>query len=168
MLHFAYDGSIHGDWVAFYAIRVAARMHDRTLRLLHVTEGGRGSEAVFQRVDTIAGFCHNAGVQLSTEFLEQREDVTAALPRGRDTFVLSGTRSRSRRGGFLAGTVAEKLLNARQFQALAVRVVQPGLLGWPRDVLVPVAGHPQGFRGGRRVDSAKRASLTRGNWHGKI
>jgi nucleotide-binding universal stress UspA family protein len=45
----------------------------------------------------------------------------------------------------LAGTVSEYLLRDSPCQVLAVRVVQPGLLGRPRNFLVPVAGHPVGI-----------------------
>ena len=39
MFYFAYDGTIHGDWVSHYALRLAAQHPDRELRLLYVDEG---------------------------------------------------------------------------------------------------------------------------------
>lgn len=39
MLHFAYDGSINGDWVSHYAVQLASAQHDRTLRLIHFRGG---------------------------------------------------------------------------------------------------------------------------------
>ena len=38
MIHFAYDGSINGNWTAHYALRLAAQHSSRSLRLLHVQE----------------------------------------------------------------------------------------------------------------------------------
>jgi nucleotide-binding universal stress UspA family protein len=44
--------------------------------------------------------------------------------------------------------VAEQLLRSRHCNVLAVRVVQPGVLGLPRRLLLPVSGHPRGIRSG--------------------
>ena len=38
MLVFAYDGTLNGDWVAHYAVRFAANLRDRKLRLVHLYE----------------------------------------------------------------------------------------------------------------------------------
>jgi nucleotide-binding universal stress UspA family protein len=45
----------------------------------------------------------------------------------------------------LAGSVAEQLLRVHECPVLALRVVQPGLLGLPHHLLLPLAGHQSGF-----------------------
>jgi hypothetical protein len=44
---------------------------------------------------------------------------------------------------FLAGTVAERLLEAGRFPVIAIRVVHPGVLGQPGSVLLPFAARPR-------------------------
>jgi nucleotide-binding universal stress UspA family protein len=44
--------------------------------------------------------------------------------------------------------VSERLLAAKRFNVLALRIVQPAILGAPHNVLAPVLGHPQGFVSG--------------------
>ena len=48
MLHFAYDGSIHGDWVARYAMRMATRLPEPRLQVLHIRDGQR-SDSVLEK-----------------------------------------------------------------------------------------------------------------------
>jgi nucleotide-binding universal stress UspA family protein len=67
---------------------------------------------------------------------------------GANSFVVCGTRVLGGGRGLLSGTVSERLLRAGESNVLALRVLQPGLLGCPRDVLLPVSGHPRGFRSG--------------------
>ena len=50
------------------------------------------------------------------------------------------------RNGVLAGIISEKLLRCKLFNVFAIRVVNPGLLGNPGDLIFPLAGHPRGFK----------------------
>ena len=45
-----------------------------------------------------------------------------------------------------SGTVTEQMMKLVRFNVLALRIVQPGLLGLPGNILVPVSGAPTGFR----------------------
>jgi nucleotide-binding universal stress UspA family protein len=152
MIYFAYDGTIHGDWVSHYAIRLAVHHSTRELHLVHINEQILSPLALEERIAAIDAQCQRAGVRLQAEIGTISGDVSqsleARLPTGPETFVLCGTRSRRSRSGWLSGTVSERLLQSNLRQVLAVRVMQPGLLGLPRDFLLPIAGHPQGFRGG--------------------
>jgi nucleotide-binding universal stress UspA family protein len=150
MLYFAYDGSIHGDWVAHYAIRLAGRLPQPGLRLLHVEDARLSPGSLKQRLERIAAECRMLSVPLEVGIHPERKSVSATLqalvPSGSEHYLVCGTRMRHRGRGFLAGTVSEQLLRNRPCQVLAMRVVQPGLLGRPRNFLVPVAGHPEGIQ----------------------
>jgi nucleotide-binding universal stress UspA family protein len=78
-----------------------------------------------------------------------RRTVAATLldtiPAGRETLRVCGTRVRPGHRGLLSGTVSEHLLRVGHCPTLALRVVQPGLLGLPREFLIPLAGHPRGL-----------------------
>jgi nucleotide-binding universal stress UspA family protein len=63
-------------------------------------------------------------------------------------FLVCGARAKEKGRGLLAGTVGQRFLRIGGRQVLALRVVQPGLLGAPHRLLVPVAGHALGFRPG--------------------
>jgi nucleotide-binding universal stress UspA family protein len=146
VLVLAYDGSLHGDWVAHYAARFAASSPARRLHLVHVLDGEPSSHLV-ERLARIDDECRRIGVELSTERVARgRAGVAARLldrcPRGADTTLVCGTRARGR--ALLAGTVAEELLAAREVRVVAIRAVHPGVLGQPRRVLLPIAGHPRG------------------------
>ncbi|EKD34523.1 MAG: universal stress protein UspA-like protein, partial [uncultured bacterium] len=67
------------------------------------------------------------------------------IPPGENSYCLCGARIAPRGRGFLAGTVSERLLRSRKFNVMAIRVVNPGLLGRPTNLLFPLAGHPRGF-----------------------
>ncbi|MCB1327047.1 MAG: universal stress protein [Spirochaetales bacterium] len=142
-IYFAYDGSLNGDWVARYAIRAAARMASRKLHIVHVLDG-RLPEGVFN--DRLIGLereCKARDVDLQTTIVPRRAEVAASIveqiPAGPGSLLYCGTRARSRRG-FIAGTVAARLLKQSHCHTIAVRVVNPGLLGDPRDVLLPLSG----------------------------
>lgn len=149
MIHIAYDGSLNADWVARYAIRFAAHSPERTLILLHVLDGNLPAADLERKIEHLRRECQNHGVELYPQFLPLTEDVfrslTKAVPAGYESFVVCGTRVRSTRKPFLSGTIAEQLLRHAAFPVLAVRVVQPGLLGTPRELLIPLAGHPRGL-----------------------
>jgi hypothetical protein len=151
VIYLAYDGSLNGDWVFRYALRFAAHPGEGALTLVHVRDVRLPNGMLEAKVDRIRLECSRQGVDLRLDIRSPEKSVfqtlVRAIPPGRESFVLCGTRVRSRQKAFLAGTVSEKLLGAARFQTLALRVVQPGLLGFPRVFLIPLAGHPRGFKG---------------------
>lgn len=150
MLYLAYDGSLNGDWVSRYAVRFAARTEARELRLLHVADGSVPTTRLRHKLERLEHDGRAQGVRVVAETCPIRDDVLRtllrAIPPGGDHVVVCGTRVRSRGQAYLAGTVSDKLLRSGPFNVLAVRVVQPGLLGHPSALLVPLAGHPRGLR----------------------
>ncbi len=152
MLYFAYDGSINGDWVSHYAIQLAAAHPQGKLQLLHVCGGKPSLPQVQEKLLRMRAECERLGVELLSKMLPRQGQVLHAIltsiPAGSDSYLVCGTRVRERRRGLLSGTISEKLLRSEHCNVLAVRVVQPGLLGLPRSLLLPVSGHPRGFRSG--------------------
>lgn len=150
MFHFAYDGSINGDWVSHYAIRLAAAQEDRRLDLVHVRDGRAKGAELEEKLDRLRGESERHGVELLVHRLPSARRVAdairAVVPAGSEHYLICGTRVRERRRGFLSGTTSEQLLRSGHCNVLAVRVVQPGLLGSPRRLLLPVAERPGDFR----------------------
>lgn len=146
MLHFAYDGSLNADWVSHYAIRLASHHPDRRLSLLHVDDSALARPELDDRIARIETECQRASVELHVQIHRRRGSVADSIvrhvPRGPDSFLVCGTRARQKNLAFLAGTVSEELLGRAPFHVLAVRVVEPGLLGLPRRMLLPVSGRP--------------------------
>ena len=149
-IYLAYDGSINSDWVARYAVHLAGNIRAEHLTLVHIREGSISDDRLDHKIADITAQCRKSGLDLTVSFLSGSRDVTAtllkAIPTGSDTYCICGARATSRGKGFLAGTISQKLLRARQFNTLAMRVVNPGLLGCPANVMFPLAGHPQKFR----------------------
>lgn len=149
MIILAHDGSIYGDWVARYAVRFAASEQDRKLLVLHVREGRICPEVVESRLSLIASECDSFDVEFLPKYLPLGSSVyrslRQAIPPNKKALLICGTRVKSRKNRYLAGSVAEKLLRMHECPILALRVVQPGLLGNPHDLLLPLAGHLQGF-----------------------
>jgi nucleotide-binding universal stress UspA family protein len=149
MIILAHDGSLYGDWVARYAIRFAATEADRKLLLLHASDGRVEETVAAARFARLAEASADAGVACHLEVLPLGPSVhrtlRQAIPHDPDALLLCGTRVKPRRQAFLTGSVAELLLRGHQCPVLALRVVQPGLLGLPHDLLLPLAGHASGF-----------------------
>jgi len=148
-IYLAYDGSINADWVSRYAIRMAANLENRSITLVHIPDGSIPPEVIRRKLHAIAEECSSHGIKLHCEQPPLRHTVfrtlLATIPPSPDSYCICGARITSRRGGFLRGTISEQLLEARKFNVLAIRVVMPGLLGCPDDLLFPLAGHPRGF-----------------------
>jgi nucleotide-binding universal stress UspA family protein len=142
VIHLAYDGSLNGDWVARHAIRLAAHPVEGVLRLTHVRDGSLEPSVLRARMDRIEEEAREQGVRLERRIVELEGSVhatlAACLPRDRSHRIVCGTRIRSKRG-FLAGTVSQRLLRRPGLRVVAIRVVQPGLLGHPRHFLIPLA-----------------------------
>jgi nucleotide-binding universal stress UspA family protein len=148
MIILAHDGSLYGDWVARYAVRFAAAEADRKLLLLHVLDGRIEPAIAEARLARLGEECAAAGVICHRELLPLGQSVHRALrqatPHEPAALLVCGTRVKPRHQAFLTGSVAELLLRGHQCPVLALRVVQPGLLGLPHDLLLPLAGHPDG------------------------
>ena len=149
-LYFAYDGTIHGDWVAQYAMRMASHLDEPVLRLLHIDEGKLARDELERRLDRLRIESQRNGVTLEVELRPNTDDAFRELlnfvPPGKNELLICGTRVRPTRAGGLNGTVVEQLLRGEKFSVLALRVVQPGVLGVPLDFLLPVSGHPRGLQ----------------------
>ncbi len=150
MLYLAYDGSLNGDWIARYAIRMAAAGHERRLVLLHAHDGEVPAAVIEQKAAALARECEAAGIELESLFLPRRGKVAAELlqhlPAGSANFCVCGARLQPRGRDYLTATVSEQLLRRAGCNVVAIRVVQPGLFGRPANFLFPLAGHPRGFR----------------------
>jgi nucleotide-binding universal stress UspA family protein len=146
----AYDGSINADWVSRYAMQMAAALPGRQLLLVHLLDGSFARERIERKFAAITGECDRLEIACQGLIREPGPDLYATLletiPPGASTYCLCGARVAARGRGFLAGTVSERLLRAGHCNVMAIRVVSPGLLGCPRTLLFPLAGHPRGFR----------------------
>lgn len=142
----AFDGSVNAHWVARYAIRLAAAVPVRTLRILHVDDGAAVPVRFAERLLHLEAECRRAGVRPVVRELPAARDIARALleslPPGAGTVLVCGTRAGARAHRLITGTVSERLLRAGRCHVLAVRVLAPGLLGAARRLLLPVAGHP--------------------------
>jgi len=149
MIILAHDGSIYGDWVARYAIRFAEQEEDRKLLVLHVQDGKVRQEIVKVRFNELAGECDTVNIEFLSQHLPMGPSVHRALrqavPSDPDALLVCGTRVRPRRQSYLSGTISEKLLRMHQCPVVAFRVVQPGLVGNPHGILLPLAGHHHGY-----------------------
>lgn len=155
MLHFAFDPTTHGHWVARYAVRFATHATPPHLAAWHVTRSVVGRvacelDAEGERWRRLQDACDWEGVALSRH-LEVSSDpigeiLARAIPPGPSEFLVCGTRVRPDRREIVRGSVAARLLADPRRNTLAIHVVQPGLLGAPRDLLIPLAGHPRGLQ----------------------
>lgn len=174
MIHLAYDGSINGDWVAWYALNLARHDPDKSLTVIHVDTGELSAETVSQKLEDFARECEREGVRMSTELracggcapVSVFKALCDAVPPGAKSLLVCGARLKPGGGAYLSGTVSEKLLSDRTFPVMAVRVVQPGLLGAPTRFLMTVAGEREGFLTGAEIlgrfgDEVKRVNLLR-------
>ena len=148
-IFFAYDGSINADWVSRYAIRIASNQKSRKIVLIHIADGNFPPDKIRLKIKAIEGECSFHEVELHSEILTMHKNVFHtlynAIPSGPENFCICGSRITSRKRGFLRGTISEKLLQGAKFNVMAIRVVLPGLLGCPDDLLYPLAGHPRRF-----------------------
>ncbi|MBC8267891.1 MAG: universal stress protein [Rhodospirillaceae bacterium] len=154
-IYLAYDGSINANWIARYAIRMAANHPEKQLHVVYIEDAEVPAPELSANVKQIEAEAAAVGVNAMLEVCPMHQGVFGGLvdyiPAGPQTFVICGARVKKGRRGFLAGTISEQLLSLRHFNVLALRVVQPGLLGLPRDVLVPVSGDRQGIRAGLSI-----------------
>lgn len=149
MIHFAYDGSLNGDWVAHYAVRFALATPERRLRLLHVRDAAVGP-TLDERLARIDEECAQLGVTLEREILagdggdggdggDVGARLLARLPDDPRALLVAGTRWRPRGQSYLAHSVTARLLAHARGTVLGVRVANPGFLGQPGRMLLPLA-----------------------------
>ena len=142
MIHFAYDGSLNGDWVAHYAVRFAQATPARRLRLLHVRDDTVGS-TLDERLARIREECTQLGVTLDWQILARdggdvSERLLTRLPDDPRTLLVAGTRWRPRNQSYLAHSVTAHLLAHAPGMVVGLRVVNPGFLGQPARMLLPI------------------------------
>lgn len=139
----AYDGSLNGDWIGRYAVRFAAGTPARHLTLLHIEDANVSGSPLHQRLVRLESVGRNMGVMVETRILPMHEGVYGGLdehlPKGPETLVVCGARASAGRRGVLSGTISERLLAAGNRNVMAIRVLQPGLLGVPHRVLLPLS-----------------------------
>ena len=149
-MYLAYDGSINSHWVAHYAIRLSSNTPGRQLTLIHILDGAIDQARIAGNVATLLVEAQKQGVELKIVYRQLAESVLstllAAIPAGAESYCICGARATSRGKGFLAGTISQELLRARKFNTLALRVVNPGQLGCPANVMFPLRGHPRKFK----------------------
>ncbi len=145
----AYDGSVHGDWTARYAVRFAAATPEKSLVVLYVEDVGVIAPILEAKFDNIRAISRQAGVSVACEVLPMHHGVfgglKARIPETHDTMLVCGTRAKTGRRGFLSGTISHQLLSHRRFAVTALRIVQPGQLGIARRILLPVSGSHYGI-----------------------
>lgn len=148
-IYLAYDGSINADWVARYACNMAANSQDPRIILIHILEHTYSPDKIAGKIEAVEAECVLRGVGVTNRILPLEKNVfyslLQAIPAGEDSLCVCGARISSRDKGFLAGTISEKLLRRKQFNVMAIRVVKPGILGAPKELLFPLSGHPRGF-----------------------
>jgi len=149
MVILAHDGSIYSDWVAHYALHMAASDHDRKLLILNALDGkvnaGLAEARLAQLVDDGQALNIETHYRLLPVSSSVHRTLRQAIPHDPASLLVCGTRVKPNRRDFLTGTIAEKLLRMHLCPVLALRVVQPGLLGCPHDLLLPLAGHSTSF-----------------------
>ena len=149
MIILAHDGSLYGDWVARYALRFTAGEQDKKLLVLHVQDGQTSREMVTAKFAQLVAEGETLGIDILPQLLPLGTNVyrslRQAIPHDPAALLICGTRVKPKRQALLSGSVAEQLLRTHQCPVLALRVVQPGLLGTPQELLLPLAGHVGGF-----------------------
>jgi len=149
-IYLAYDGSINADWVARYALNIAANGQDLQIVLIHILDYIYSPDKIAKKIEAIEAESAVRGIRMTSRILPLHKNVfyslLQAIPAGGESLCVCGARIFSRNKGFLAGTISEKLLRRKQFNVMAIRVVKPGILGSPSELLFPLSGHPRGFQ----------------------
>ena len=109
-------------------------------------------DRIASKVELLLVESQKSHVELKIVYRELEHSVLATLlatiPGGEHSYCICGARATSRGKGFLAGTISQGLLRKRKFNTLALRVVNPGQLGCPANVMFPLSGHPRKFAAG--------------------
>jgi nucleotide-binding universal stress UspA family protein len=145
-VHLAYDGSLHGDWTARYAFSLARSLDVPRLTVVHVDVVGDEVPSLSSRLAWLERLGRDAGVETEVVRIEGCDVFRAldrAVPSRADALLVCGTRARDRGRGLLLGTPSERLLREGGRNVLALRVLDPGSLGAPERVLVPLSENPR-------------------------
>lgn len=142
MVYFAYDGTVDGDWVSRYAIQMAAHSSPAELHIVHVQEPGNAAIPT-NKIQRIEYECSLRHVKLTVSEKPLQHDLFSTLISMLDpqSLVICGMRGRGHHAvqlGHLKNSIARLLLEHKAFDALAVRVLHPGLLGVPHRILLPL------------------------------
>jgi len=148
-IYFAYDGSINNDWVFRYALRLASHDRENTLHLIHVSDGSLTPEDIKSKLDRLELEGALTGISLQNEILDQSggimESLAAHIPPGPETLLICGVRVKGHKKGHFSGTVSERLMKLGRWDVMALRILQPGFLGFPANILLPLSGALEGF-----------------------
>jgi nucleotide-binding universal stress UspA family protein len=148
MVWFAFDGSLHCDWLSHYAVRCAEQSAHSRLSALFVRDGSLSDGELELRFSRLARLCDSANIEFDKTVLNPTIDVITTLlthvRQDEQRLLLCGTRVKRRKSGFLKGTVSEQLLHHASCPVLAIHISSPGLLGRAQRLLLPVMGHPGG------------------------
>ncbi|NVB40828.1 universal stress protein [Pseudenhygromyxa sp. WMMC2535] len=144
-IHLADDGSEHATWMLHYALRMARQLPEPQVQILHVREAGEADpEPRRERLQTLAA---RHQVELRYRELAPRERISAsladALRPGLEDIVLVGFRAHRRGRGLAFGTVGQALLARHDHSVLAMRIVEPGLMGLPKVLAAGLSDSPE-------------------------
>ncbi|MBW1743965.1 MAG: hypothetical protein JRJ47_11170 [Deltaproteobacteria bacterium] len=64
VIYIAYDGSLNGDWVSRYGIRLATHMPEKRLTLVHIADGTVSPVRVAEKIEKIQRECNVHGIEL--------------------------------------------------------------------------------------------------------
>jgi len=134
----AYDGSLNGDWIARYALHLAKGSESRQLTVLHVEDANISGEHLHRQLTKLEEVGKSLSVAVEIQILPMHDGVFGGLctylPNDPHSIVVCGARANAGRRGVLTGTISERLLCDTPMNVLAIRVLQPGLLGAARRV----------------------------------
>lgn len=136
----AHDGSLNGDWIARYALHFAAGSAARRLVVVHVEDANISGEPLHARLESLTALGERMNVGVEVRILPMHAGVFGGLDdylrEQEDALVVTGARVAGGRRGHLRGTISEKLLRQSNYGVVAIHVMQPGLLGDPKRVLL--------------------------------
>lgn len=153
LVYFAYDGSLNGDWVFRYALRIAKNLRNTSLIIIHVLDEKIPGDRLSDKFNFMQTECKKNKIKFQSSIVPKIKNsisltihntITSQLPEDAQTLVICGARGRGKGRGYLRNTVSEQLLAIKNSPAhiMVVRVVQPGLLGQAADILMPISGRP--------------------------
>lgn len=143
----AHDGSLNGDWIARYALHFAAGSIARRLVVLHVEDANISGEPLHERLEALTAMGERMNVPVEIRILPMHAGVFGGLNdyliQQENALVVTGARVAGGRRGHLRGTISEKLLAQNKYGVVAIHVMQPGLLGDPKRVLLSLSDTAQ-------------------------
>lgn len=142
-VYLAHDGSLNGEWVGRYALRFAAGTPARRLVQLHVEDANISGPPLHERLARIKNLGERLGVSVETRILPMHHGVFGGLDvhlkEDPESLVICGARATDGRRGLLRGTISERLLGNGGYDVMSVRVLQPGLLGHPKRIMLSLS-----------------------------